>query len=122
MRLHQKRFLEVYAAIQALPSKDRPVHVMTMLALCLGHLDWNTNLVGLTRDEFAELMGVPAKRVTDVAAVLERLGAITREPVLINGRKSVWVQYRVAEDLAGKGKQPVRKPSNSNVVPLRQTA
>lgn len=122
MRLYQKRSLEVFDAIRALPSKDRPNTVRHMLDLCLAHLDWNTNVVNLTRDELAELMGVPVRRVSEAANVLERLGAITRQPMVVNGHKTVWVEYRVATDLAGKGQIASRKPAAGNVVALRQPA
>lgn len=128
LMLNQKRYLEVAMAIRELTAKDRAANVRFLFDLLIAHLDWNTGVVPLNRDELAELMNIPPRRVTEAAAVLERLGAITRERVLLGRRSSNYVQYVLDPSLGWKGKLAARRAAKAqaamagNVVPLRQPA
>ncbi len=118
--LRAKRTLEIWNAIRELPGDQRPGNVRHMFDLCLAYLDWNTGQIMLSRDEFAEMMGISTRRVTEASAVLERLGAIERRPMMRGKRRTPWVEYHIVSDVAWKGELRARRRAAqaSNVIPL----
>ena len=61
------------------PGKDRPHQVRHLFDLVLTHLEWNTGLVLLTREDLAGLIGTSPANVSRMMGTLKRIGVIVRE-------------------------------------------
>lgn len=102
--------LTVWDAIRVLPSEDRPQQVRHLFDLVLTHIETNTGLVTLTREELAELIGTEPRNVSTMMGTLEEMGVITRERVKVAGMRGAGVaRYRVNAHVAWNGKLTIRE-------------
>lgn len=77
--------------------------------VALAHMDWNTGMVVLRRDELAEVAGTAVQNVSAAMRVLEGFGAIRRELTKVEGMKGPGVvTYFVNPHLAWKGSLKAR--------------
>ena len=101
--------LAVWDAIRALPSEDRPQQVRHLFDLVITHIEVNTGLVTLTREELAELIGTAPANVSRMMGTLEGLGVINRERKKVAGMRGAGVaRYRVNSHVAWNGKLEIR--------------
>ncbi|MBF0459703.1 MAG: helix-turn-helix domain-containing protein [Nitrospirae bacterium] len=101
--------LAVWDAIRALPSEDRPQQVRHLFDLVITHIEVNTGLVTLTREELAKLIGTEPKHISTMMGTLEDLGVISRERVKVAGMRGAGVaRYRVNAHVAWNGKLEIR--------------
>lgn len=77
----------VWDAIRALPPSDRPQQVRHAFDLVMLNLRQDTGEVMLRREEFAEKIGCAPRHVSEVMAVLERIGAVRRERRRVDGMR-----------------------------------
>ena len=102
--------LAIWDAIRDLPSEDRPQQVRHLFDLVITHIEVNTGLVTLTREELAEKIGTDARNVSTMMGTLEGLGVITRERVKVAGMRGAGVaRYRVNPHVAWNGKLAIRE-------------
>jgi CRP-like cAMP-binding protein len=119
--LQPKQVLTVWDAIRALPGKDRPHQVRHLFDLVLTHLEWDTGLVILTREELAERIGTTPAHVSRMMGTLERIGVIFRERAKLEGMRGRGVaRYRVNPHVAWHGDLDVRK-EQAEQMPLPLT-
>lgn len=86
--------LLVWDAIDANDPKPRTTR--RVFDRVITHLETNTGIVTLTRDEIAERVGVAPYEVSKAMGRLEKLGAVIRERVKIPGMKGRGkAQYRI---------------------------
>lgn len=102
--LQPMQVLTVWDAIRALPGKDRPHQVRHLFDLVLTHLEWETGLVILTRDELAERIGTNPDNVSRMMGTLEKIGVIIRERVRMDGMRGRGIaRYRINPHVAWHG-------------------
>ncbi len=76
----------------------------------LTHIEPNTGLVTLTREEIAQTAEIKPQEVSRAMTRLENLGAITRERVKIPGLKGPgMVRYRINPNVGWNGKLEKRE-------------
>lgn len=111
--------LVVWDAIRNLPASDRPREdVRHLFDLVITHIEVNTGLVTLTREELAEKIGTLPKHISTMMGTLEDLGVITRERVKVAGMRGPGVaRYRVNPHVAWNGKLTIRE-EKAKQVPL----
>ena len=110
--------LAVWDAIRELPSEDRPNQVRHLFDLILTHIEVNTGLVTLTREELAERIGTEPKHVSTMMGTLERMKVIFRERKRVVGMKGRGIaRYRLNQHVAWNGKLEVRT-QQAEQVPL----
>ena len=122
--LQPKQVLTVWDAIRALPGKDRPHQVRHLFDLVLAHLEWDTGLVILTREELAQAIGTTPGHVSRMMGTLERIGVICRERVRLDGMRGRGIaRYRVNPHVAWHGGLETRQEqaSKPNRIPLPLT-
>lgn len=109
---------KVWDWIRGLPGKDRPSEVRHAFDLVLVNLRPDTGEVMLTRDEFAERMGVEPMRVTQAMGVLARAGVILRERRKVAGLRGPGVAvYRINPHLAWNGSLAARAAAVKEAEP-----
>ena len=119
--LQPKQVLTVWDAIRALPGKDRPHQVRHLFDLVLTHLEWDTGLVILTREELAEKIGTDPDNVSRMMGTLERIGVIVRERVKLDGMRGRGIaRYRINPHVAWHGGLEVRQ-EQAKQIPLPLT-
>jgi Crp-like helix-turn-helix protein len=119
--LQPKQVLTVWDAIRALPGKDRPHQVRHLFDLVLTHLEWDTGLVILTREELAEAIGATPANVSRMMGTLERIGVIVRERVRMDGmRGRGFARYRINPHIAWHGGLNARE-EQAKQIPLPLT-
>jgi hypothetical protein len=119
--LQPKQVLNVWDAIRALPGKDRPHQVRHLFDLVLTHLEWNTGLVILTREELAEKIGASPGDVSRMMGTLERIGVIIRERVKMEGMRGRGIaRYRINPHVAWHGALDPRQ-EQAKQIPLPLT-
>jgi hypothetical protein len=119
--LQPKQVLTVWDAIRALPGKDRPHQVRHLFDLVLTHLEWDTGLVILTREELAERIGAAPADVSRMMGTLERIGVIIRERVKMDGMRGRGVaRYRINPHVAWHGALDARE-TQAKQIPLPLT-
>ena len=102
--------LAVWNAIRELPSDDRPNQVRHLFDLVITHIEINTGLVTLTREELAVQIGTEPKHISTMMGTLERLGVLRRERVKVAGmRGSGIARYRINPHVAWNGELEIRK-------------
>ena len=108
--------LTVWDAIRDLPADDRPNQVRHLFDLVITHIEVNTGLVTLTREELGELIGTESRNISTMMGTLERLGVISRERVKVAGMKGPGVaRYRVNPHVAWNGKLTIREEKAKQV-------
>lgn len=116
--LQPKQVLTVWDAIRALPGKDRPHQVRHLFDLVLTHLEWNTGLVLLTREELATRIGAAPGDVSRMMGTLERIGVIVRERVKLTGMRGQGIaRYRINPHVAWNGGLDTRQ-EQAQQIPL----
>lgn len=100
----------VWDAIRELPAQDRPQDVRRAFDLVLLNLAPDEGRVNLTREEFAEKMGVRPEDASTALGVLVRLGVLTRERVRAPGLRGPGLAvFHINPHVAWNGALDVRK-------------
>lgn len=101
--------LAVWDAIAKLPQEYRPQEVDRVFKIVITHIEVNTGLVTLTREEIGERLKIQPAKVSAAMGVLEELGVISRERVRVAGMRGRGVaRYRVNSHVAWHGKLEIR--------------
>lgn len=109
----------VWDAIEALPRERRPRLVDRVFKLVLRHLDQDTGLVLLSREEFSKLLDTAPKHVSSALGELVAMGVLLRERVRVPGLRGPGVAvYRVNADVAWNGQLPERERAAKRPGPL----
>jgi len=107
--------LTVWNAIEA---GDEPRTTRRVFDYVLTHIETNTGLVTLTRDELAEAVGIAPRHVSAAMGRLEKLGAIIRERVRVPGMRGPGkARYRLNPHVGWNGKLD-RRQHAAEQVPL----
>jgi len=94
----------VLRRVRELPGKKRPGTVLQAFMLMLCYVEPSSGEVLLSREEFAEKLGVDANRVSTVMSTLERMGVVRRDWTRVEGlRGRGVVTYVVNPDVAWNG-------------------
>lgn len=110
--------LAIWDAIDQLPGEDRPREVDRIFKLVITHIETNTGIVTLTRDEIAARLGLRPQEVSEAMGVLERMKVIFRERKRIAGMRGPGIaRYRLNQHVAWNGKLEVRK-QQAEQIPL----
>lgn len=108
--LNPSQCLAVWNAIRELPPEDRPNQIRHLFDLILTHIETNTGIVTLTREELADMIGTEPRHVSSMMGTLERLGVIFRLRHKIAGMRGPGIaRYRVNSHVAWNGKLEARK-------------
>jgi hypothetical protein len=108
----------VWDQIRALPASDRPHQVRHAFDLALLNLRQDTGEIMLRRDELAAEIGCAAKNVSTIMGTLERIGAVRRERLRIEGIQGRGVAvYFINAHVAWNGSLDVRKREAEAVTP-----
>lgn len=100
----------VWDALDRLPARDRPKLVHRAFRQVLLNLETDTGLVLLSRDEFAEKLGVSSDHASAALSVLVRLGVLFRQVSRVPGLRGPGVvTFRVNPDVAWNGSLEVRQ-------------
>lgn len=89
--------------LRKLTGKDRRQDVYDAFLLLLTHIRQDTGEITLSRQEFADELGILPRHVSSVMGTLERLGVVRRE------RAGQTVTYYVNPDAAWNGSLDIRK-------------
>lgn len=107
--------LSVWNAIE---EGDEPRTTRRVFDYVLTHIETNTGLVTLTRDELADAVGIAPKHVSAAMGRLEKLGAIVRERVKVPGMRGPGkARYRLNPHVGWNGKLEKRQLA-AEQVPL----
>lgn len=102
--------LQCLAVWNAIETLDEPRTTRRVFDYVITHLETNTGIVTLTRDELAEAVGIRPEHVSHAMGRLEKLGAITRERVKVPGMKGPGkARYRINPHVAWNGKLEKRE-------------
>jgi hypothetical protein len=116
--LNPAQCLAVWDAIRALPAEKRPHQVRHLFDLIITHLEPNTGLVILTREELAEQIGTEPANVSRMMGTLEHLNVIFRERVKVAGMRGPGIaRYRVNQWIVWNGSLEVRQ-EQAKAVPV----
>ena len=110
--------LVVWDAIRQLPAEERPNQVRHLFDLILTHIETNTGLVTLTREELAERVGTEPKNISTMMGTLERMKVIFRERKRVVGMRGPGVaRYRLNQHVAWNGELKIRT-EQAKQIPL----
>jgi len=102
----------------AIEEVDEPRTTRRVFDYVLTHIEINTGIVTLTRDELAEAIGVAPKHISSAMKRLEELGAITRERVKVPGMRGPGkARYRLNPHVGWNGKLE-RRQKIAEQIPL----
>ena len=105
----------------AIEEGDKPHETRRVFDYVLTHIETNTGLVTLTRDELAEKARIPAREVSRAMGRLEKLGAVVRERVKVPGMRGPGkARYRLNPHVGWNGKLTHRQQA-AEQVPLPLT-
>jgi hypothetical protein len=108
--LNPSQCLAVWDAIRELPPEDRPNQVRHLFDLILTHIETNTGLVTLTREEMAAMIGTEPRHISSMMGTLERMGVVFRLRHKMPGMRGPGVaRYRVNSHVAWNGKLTIRE-------------
>ena len=94
----------------AIEEYDRPGTIRSVFFHVLTHIETNTGLVTLTREELAEKVGTTPEHVSRAMKCLEEIGVITRERVKVAGMRGPGIaRYRMNPHVAWNGSLEKRK-------------
>ena len=106
------------AVWNAIKKGEKPHETRDVFDYVLTHIETNTGIVTLTRDELAEVVGIAPKHVSSAMKRLEDLGVIFRERVRVPGMKGPGkARYRMNPHVAWNGKLE-RREVTAKQVPL----
>lgn len=92
---------------KAIKGFEKPLQTRDVFDLVITHIEPNTGLVTLTRDELAQMAEISPREVSRSMSCLEGIGAITRE------RTGVRVRYRINPYVGWNGKLEKREAAAS---------
>lgn len=116
--LNPNQCLVVWDAIRQLDPNKRPGQVRHLFDLILTHIEMNTGLVTLTRDEMAEIVGTQPNNISRMMGTLEELGVIFRERLKIPGMRGQGkARYRLNPHVAWNGKLENREKQARETTP-----
>lgn len=102
--------------LRKLEGKDRPQDVTQAFLLLLGNIEPDSGEILLTRQQFADELGILPRHVSSVMTTLERIGVVWRE---YSGRG---VTYYVNANVIWNGSNELRKAAAAKVVePARRS-
>lgn len=102
----------------AIEEVDEPRTTRRVFDYVLTHIEINTGIVTLTRDELAEAIGIAPKHISSAMKRLEELGAITRERVKVPGMRGPGkARYRLNPHVGWNGKLE-RRQKIAEQIPL----
>ena len=102
--------LKVWDAIRELPSRKRPQQTRHLFDLVLTHLEPNTGLVTLTREELAEMIGTSPANVSRMMGTLEELNVVRRERRKVPGMRGPGTaRYRINPHVGWNGELERRR-------------
>jgi len=108
----------VWDQIRALPASDRPHQVRHAFDLALLNLRQDTGEIMLRRDELAAEIGCAPKHVSTIMGTLERIGAVRRERLRVEGIQGRGVAvYFINPHVAWNGVLAIRKIEADGVSP-----
>ena len=92
----------------------RPMVAVRLWALCFQHLRMDTGEIVLTREDFAERLGVEPAEVSEVMSHLVRFGAISRQRERVAGLRGpglvhYFMNPNVGTHLAGKARDDAQR-------------
>ena len=98
------------AVWKAIKKTEKPVLTRDVFDYVLTHIETNTGLVTLTREEIAEKVGTAPRNVSSAMKCLEEIGVITRERVKVAGMRGPGIaRYRMNPHVAWNGSLEKRK-------------
>ena len=104
------------AVWNAIKKGEKPHETRDVFDYVLTHIETNTGIVTLTRDELAEAVGIAPKNVSSAMKRLEDLGVIFRERVRVPGMKGPGkARYRMNPHVAWNGKLERREVAAKQV-------
>lgn len=110
--------LAVWNAIEELPGDVRPRVVRRVFDYVLTHIETNTGLVTLTREEIADRVGVRPQEVSEAMGTLERMKVVFRERKRVAGMRGPGIaRYRLNQHVAWNGELEIRK-EQAKQIPL----
>ena len=106
----------------AIEEGEEPRTTRRVFDWALTHLETNTGIVTLTRDEIAECVGIKPRHVSSAMGRLESLGVIFRERVKVPGMKGRGkARYRINPHVGWNGSLDRRQQlaeQNQPVLPF----
>lgn len=100
----------------AIDGGEKPRETRRVFDYALTHIEPNTGIVTLSRDELAEVVGIAPKHVSSAMKRLEELGAIVRERVKVPGMRGPGKAiYRINPHVGWNGKLERREVSARGV-------
>lgn len=116
--LNPSQCLAIWNAIEELSGEDRPRIVRRVFDYVLTHIEQNTGIVTLTREELAGKIGIRPQEVSEAMGVLERMKVVFRERVKVAGMRGPGMaRYRLNQWVAWNGDLDVRR-EQAKQVPL----
>ena len=116
--LNPSQCLAIWNAIDKLPTKGRPYTVRRVFDYVLTHIEQNTGIVTLTREELAEALNVRPQEVSTAMGILEEMKVVFRERVKVAGMRGPGVaRYRLNQWVAWNGDLGIRK-EQAKQIPL----
>lgn len=89
----------------AIKKVEKPIETRDVFDYVLTHIETNSGLVTLTREEIAEKVGIAPKHVSSAMGRLEKLGVIFRERAKVAGMRGRGIaRYRLNPHVAWNGK------------------
>jgi hypothetical protein len=103
---------------EAIKTGEKPHETRDVFDYVLTHIETNTGIVTLTRDELAERVNIPAREVSRAMGRLESIGAIVRERVKVPGMRGPGkARYRLNPHVGWNGKLE-RRQKIAEQIPL----
>jgi len=120
MMLHPPQCLLVWNAIRA--DCIHPHETRAVFDYTITHIEPNTGIVTLTREELAEQIGIRPNKVSRSMGWLEKRGVIFRERVKVPGMKGPGkARYRINPHVGWNGKLELREVRAKQDTPVQDT-
>lgn len=114
--LNPSQCLAVWNAIRALPASERPHQVRHLFDLILTHIEQNTGIVTMTREELAHEIGTDPRNISTMMGTLEEMKVVFRERVKVAGMRGPGIaRYRLNQWVGWNGDLDVRKQQAKDV-------
>ena len=109
------------AVWQACKTAEKPIITRDVFDYALTHVETNTGVVVLSREEIAEKVGVPPQEVSRAMGELEKFGAIIRERIRVDGMKGPGkARYRINPHVAWNGSLDRRVLEAKKAAPVQE--
>lgn len=117
-RFHMISPAQCLAVWNAIKAVEKPHETRDVFDYVLTHIETNTGVVTLTRDELAEAVGIAPREISRAMKRLEDLGVIFRERVRVPGMRGPGkARYRMNPHVAWNGKLE-RREATAKQAPL----